>query len=56
MAPTAMEIIFGAIFGIAILALFICCLLIYLVDKHNSYESNRLHPERYGKISTHYWC
>lgn len=56
MEPTIIEIIFGAIFGIASLATFIYCLFIYLVDKHNSYENNRLHPERYGKISTHYWC
>lgn len=56
MAPTAGEIIFGAIFGMVALIAIVCCLVIYIADKHNSYENNRLHPERYGKISAHYWC
>lgn len=56
MEPTIAEIVFGAIFGIAVFITIIYCLFIYIADKHNSYENNRLHPERYGKISTHYWC
>lgn len=56
MEPTTIEIILTIIFGgVAFIGL-AGCLLIYLIDRHNSYENNRLHPERYGKISTHYWC
>lgn len=56
MEPTIIEIVFGAIFGGVCFIGLAGCLLVYLVDKHSSYEANRIHPERYGKIDTHYWC
>ena len=56
MAPTIFEIIVYAILGTLALAGILTSIFVYIYSESRSYRNNRLHPERYGSIDTHYWC
>lgn len=55
MTPTVAEILLLGFLGSAVFVGCVAALVIYFVDKSRSYENNRVRPERYGKIDTHYW-
>ena len=56
MAPTIFEIIVYAILGTLALAGILTSIFVYIYSESRSYRNNRIHPERYGSIDTHYWC